>query len=278
MDATFTDFREAHLKCSGPLLSTTIIPSAPPDDPNRLRRFFNASSNSTVQTDIRTGLLAHSNTTVRFSKLEGNAWVDVYVAYWRAIGELLLIEDGILSNWSTIYEAWKEVTNTLIRGYSSANFESWTIPCLYVTGRYLRAFAIKADDNSRAKRGSMFPAGMQEDIAGGVGKNENLEDAARIINRIFTLCVSDRYVVLSIHQEISALSASLRLLHQGTTRRVQEMGPLLYNKSSFQDLLQGYKLRTNTMHSILTICSSIPSASPRIFFAPYKHLRTTCLQ
>ncbi|MCJ1409108.1 COP9 signalosome (CSN) subunit [Ptychographa xylographoides] len=192
MDATFTDFREAHLKCSGPLLSTTIIPSAPPDDPNRLRRFFNASSNSTVQTDIRTGLLAHSNTTVRFSKLEGNAWVDVYVAYWRAIGELLLIEDGILSNWSTIYEAWKEVTNTLIRGYSSANFESWTIPCLYVTGRYLRAFAIKADDNSRAKRGSMFPAGMQEDIAGGVGKNENLEDAARIINRIFTLCVSDR--------------------------------------------------------------------------------------
>lgn len=193
MDSVFRDFRRAHLDRSGPLLATTITPIAPPEDLNRLRRIFSVSNAFTIQQEIRSGLLAHTNTELRFSKPEGNAWVDVYVAYWKAVGEIIALEENLKSGWVGVYEAWKEVTNAVIRGYSNGGFESWTIPCLYVTGRFLRIFAIKADGQLRERNGGEFNAGMQDDIAGELGKNEKLEDAARIINRIFTLCISDRY-------------------------------------------------------------------------------------
>ena len=195
MDIVFRDFQQAHLLRSGPLLATTITPTAPSEDPTRLRRFFSSSSTFAIQQEIRAGLLAHSNTELRFSKPEGNAWVDVYVAYWKAIGELSALSDGPRGSWTKLYEAWKDVANSLIRGYSNAGFESWTIPCIYVTGRFLRTFAIKADDQARESNGGKFSTGMQEDVAGELWKNEKLEDAARIINRIFTLCISDRYAV-----------------------------------------------------------------------------------
>jgi len=197
MDTVFRDFQRAHMDRSGPLLATTIRPIAPPEDPNRLRRIFSVSNAFAIQQDIRSGLLAHTNTELRFSKPEGNAWVDVFVAYWKAVGEIIALEENLKFGWIGVYEAWKEVTNSVIRGYSNAGFESWTIPCLYVTGRFLRSFAIKADEQLRERNGGGFNAGMQDDIAGEVGKNENLEDAARIINRIFTLCISDRYAVYS---------------------------------------------------------------------------------
>lgn len=193
MDSVFRDFQRAHLGRSGPLLATTITPIAPPEDLNRLRRTFSVSNAFTIQQEIRSGLLAHTNTELRFSKPEGNAWVEVYVAYWKAVGEIIALEENLKSGWAGVYEAWKEVANAVIRGYSNGGFESWTIPCLYVTGRFLRIFAIKTDEQLRERNGGDFNAGMQDDIAGELGKNEKLEDAARIINRIFTLCISDRY-------------------------------------------------------------------------------------
>jgi COP9 signalosome complex subunit 12 len=92
-----------------------------------------------------------------------------------------------------VYEAWKEMTNALIRGYSSGGFEAWTVPCLYVTGKYLRIFAIKADEETGSK--VVFGEGYQDDFNPEAGKNEKLEDAARVLNRIFQLCISDRHVV-----------------------------------------------------------------------------------
>ncbi|MCJ1394161.1 COP9 signalosome (CSN) subunit [Xylographa bjoerkii] len=192
MDIISRDFRTAHMNCSGPLLATTITPTAPLDDPSRLIRFFDSSSSFAISTDIRSSLLAHTNTELRFSKVEGNAWVDVYVAYWKATERILAVDDGEKGSWAKVYESWKEVTNTLIRGYSNSGFEAWTIPCLYVTARYLRAFAIKADEEQRAGDDVPFGIGVQDDMAGDHGKNEKLEDAARIVNRIFTLCISDR--------------------------------------------------------------------------------------
>ena len=197
MDFIFKDFQHAHLERSGPLLATTITPIAPPEDPYRLRQLSSGSSAFTIQQEFRSGLLAHTNTELRFSKPERNAWVDVYVAYWKAVGEIIALEDNLKNGWAGVYEAWKEVTNALIRGYSNAGFESWTIPCLYVTGRFLRIFAVKADEQLRERNGGGFSAGTQDDIIGDLGKNEKLEDAARIINRIFTLCISDRYVAYS---------------------------------------------------------------------------------
>lgn len=193
MDTISRDFRVAHTNYSGPLLATTITPIATANDPTHLIRFFDSSSSFAISSDVRSNLLTHTDTELRFSKVEANAWVDVYVAYWKATGVILAVDKGEKGNWSKVYESWKEVTNALIRGYSNSGFEAWTIPCLYVTARYLRAFAIKADEEQRIGHDISFGIGMQDDVAGEHGKNEKLEDAARIINRIFTLCISDRY-------------------------------------------------------------------------------------
>ena len=101
-------------------------------------------------------------------------------------------------DWTKVYEAWKDVANTVIKGYSSGVLEAWTLPVLYTAGKHLRTFAIKADEITRAGGGdaSFNAGGFQDDIASDSGKNEKLEDAARVINRMFTLCISDRYVAI----------------------------------------------------------------------------------
>lgn len=81
----------------------------------------------------------------------------------------------------------------LHRGYTNHGFEAWTIPCIYVGGRNLRVFAIKADQQ-RNSSNSAENAGMtfQDDFDPESGKNQQLEDCARQLNRVFTLCLSDR--------------------------------------------------------------------------------------
>ena len=94
-------------------------------------------------------------------------------------------------SWTSVYDGWKELTNQLIRGYTNCEFESWTVPCLYMVGKYLRIFAIKADEG--AANGSGNVTNFQDDLNPEAEKNEKLEDAARQLNRIFQLCLSDRY-------------------------------------------------------------------------------------
>ena len=195
MDALFDDFKHAHSQESGPLLATTITPIAPSNDPNRLRKFHRESDEYSIAADVRYQI-THYDRSVQIKKQEANAWIEVYIAFWKTLGPILDAEDGVSkADWSRVYESWKEVTNILIKGYNAGHFEAWTVPCLYVVGRYLRMFAIKADTNKAANGGmQMMTGGFQDDIASDVGKNEKLEDAARVINRIFTLCISDRYV------------------------------------------------------------------------------------
>ena len=192
METLFYDFRQAHLLGSGPLLSSTLVPIAPAEDPNRLRRFSRSSTSASIAADIRAGILYKDNS-FRISKQEGSAWVDVYASYWRAINEIVALSEGIKSDHNRTYESWKELTNCLIKGYSSSLFGAWTVPCLYVVGRYLRIFAIKADATEQNVKPLMFDAGLQDDVASSAKKSDKLEEAARIINRIFTLCISDRY-------------------------------------------------------------------------------------
>ena len=101
----------------------------------------------------------------------------------------------VARQWGRVYEAWREVCNALYRGYSSAGFAAWTVPALYIVGRWLRMFAIRADEESRkavAAGAEMGGGGLGEDDVG--EGNERLEDCARQINKLFSLCVSDRYV------------------------------------------------------------------------------------
>ncbi len=230
MDALFDDFKHAHSQESGSLLATTITPIAPSNDPNRLRKFYRESDEYSIAADVRYQI-THYDRSVQIKKQEANAWIEVYIALWKALGPILDTEDGASrADWSRVYESWKEVTNTLIKGYNAGHFEAWTVPCLYVVGRYLRMFAIKADANAKAPNGGMqmTTGGFQDDIASDVGKNEKLEDAARVINRIFTLCISDRYVditVIPLH-----FNAKICTEHeeQGALGGVEEMGHLLY--------------------------------------------------
>lgn len=246
MDALFDDFKQAHHQVSGPLLATTITPFAPASDPIRLRKFSRETNDYSIATDVRYQI-THYDRSVQIKKQEANAWIEVYIAFWKSLGPILESEDdSARANWSRIYERWKDVTNALIKGYSAGHFEAWTVPCLYVVGKYLRAFAIKADANSKATNGGlqMKTGGFGDDIASDVGKNEKLEDAARVINRIFTLCISDRYVDrMGKLLQLASLDLILSLHVQSTIGRVEEVGHLLHNQSPIQDVFQGSVLR-----------------------------------
>ncbi|KAL8865988.1 MAG: hypothetical protein Q9174_006570, partial [Haloplaca sp. 1 TL-2023] len=115
MDKIFQIFHQAQASGSGPLLATTLSPIPPPHDISLLRRFHKASSIFSIQDDIRQELRSPY---LRLPKPELNAWVDIYTAYWKAIGEILRAETGQhRDDWATkVYEAWKEVVNFLIRG------------------------------------------------------------------------------------------------------------------------------------------------------------------
>ena len=184
MEVLFHNFERAQTDGLGPLLASTLEPVAPFDDPHRLHRLYQSSTPLDIAADLRSGLLAHTNTSVRLSRPEGQAWIDVYAAYWKAVGAIVRSAGA-----SAVYDAWKELAVVLIKGYSASHFTAWTIPCLYVVGKYLRIFAIAADKDAPPPS-----SGIQEDIAGTLGTNERLEEAARLIHRIFSLCISDRYV------------------------------------------------------------------------------------
>lgn len=214
MDTIFAEFRDAQSQGSGSHLSSTLLPVAPNRDPSRLRSFYNSTVERTVEQDIRSRIVNPHYAGHRISKNEGKAWTEVYVFFWRFIGTLLSCQNRTdtsfssrtsqgVADWSKVYMAWRDVANALIKGYSSGQLQAWTIPCLYVAGRYLRIFSIRADDEQVSLKAegkvvdvhsSEMGGGFQDDIMGGdeLNRNEKLEDAARVINRIFTLCISDR--------------------------------------------------------------------------------------
>lgn len=193
MNSLFAEFKKAQDIGSGSLLAATVVPVTTPQDPSRLRSFYYSSDAVNILSDVRYGLLQDRATGMKLSKQEGAAWVEIFVAFWRTIGEILKIEESSHDGtWTRVFDAWKEVANLLIRGYSSAGFQAWTVPCLYVAGKYLRTFAIKADAET-TQDPVAFNEGFQDDVVASYGKTTRLEEAARTINRMFTLCLSDRY-------------------------------------------------------------------------------------
>ena len=142
--------------------------------------------------------------------------MDVYVAFYQCVLEAIKGEElenqykrgkgskageaDVAKQWGAVYLAWKDVSNAVVKGYAGqAGFAAWTVPVLYVVGRWLRGFAIRADDWVRkAKEGGQGAliggeGSFGEDVESGGGENDKLEDAARLINRIFGICISDRY-------------------------------------------------------------------------------------
>lgn len=226
MDALIRDFARVYNAEDGYGLEAILSPLAPLNDSGRLYALHRGTNAYSVQSDVRAGLNA-----LRLDKAEANVWLEVFVAYWKAVGEILAAEEATNvgksngnshaggANWLKVYEAWRDVLNAVYRGYQSQQFELWTIPALYVTGRSLRVFAIKADACLSTKKGGAMAhnAGFQDDITDDEGGNETLADAARQINKVFGLCLSDRCV-----DRIKA-SCPIHVAHALTRRRAPPM-------------------------------------------------------
>lgn len=191
MASVFADFREGYKELSGPRLAASLIPIAPPEYPDRLLSFYASLNGANLNSDIRYGFFQANG--LKLPKQEQNVWIDILSAYWRAIGEILKFDDADgRGSWARVFETWKEVANLVNRAYSNAGIQAWTIPCLYVVGKYLRTFAIRADAELASQDSGAYNDRFQDDIMSDFEKSAKLEEAARVINRMFTLCLSDR--------------------------------------------------------------------------------------
>ncbi|KAJ5183393.1 hypothetical protein N7492_001009 [Penicillium capsulatum] len=180
------DFRSAYRDGSGAGLAAVLAPIVTAQEPHRLRSFYNSTNEAYINEDLKDALFQTFRP--RPPRNEQNAWVEIFTAYWHAVGELLRWEDrDPNASAVAIFNAWKKLCNALIRSYSgSASFAAWTVPCLYTAGKYLRIFAIKADEEVMARA----DFGLQEDLT--ADSNAKMSDAALVINRMFTLCLNDR--------------------------------------------------------------------------------------
>jgi hypothetical protein len=226
MDAIFRDFAAAYNpstlppgKLPGYVLASTICPEPPADEPARLYNFLRSTNLHSIQTDLRYKL--QYNPDLQLEKKEATTWIEVFTAFYKFVALLLTAEEAQNAghakeaDWSGVYDAWKDVVNALYKGYQSTVFAAWTIPCLYNAGKYLRVFAIKADDKTASQRDSGLAFGgiQEEDAFDPDSKHEKLEDAARQINRIFGLCISDRYVLKHLNVSILDSITSFLLTH-----------------------------------------------------------------
>ncbi|KAF5569053.1 CSN12 [Fusarium phyllophilum] len=193
MNTLFDQFAEAHSQKNGYKLAQTLSPVAPPDDPHRLMAVWRSTNSHSVKGDIKHFVKSSTSHRRKMSHDESTGWVEVYTSYWKAIAEILAGESG-KSTWTKVYEAWKELTSVLIRGYNSHGFEAWTIPSLYMVGKYLRLFAIKSDEERQAKTFDTGPGAslISDDFDPETDKQLQLRDCEGHLKRIFSLCLNDR--------------------------------------------------------------------------------------
>ena len=199
MESLVVQFKSAYRRQDGYGVAAVFTPVAPQEDPSRLYAFHRSSNAVALQNDLRSALLYHDG--LDLSKQEGVAWIEVFSEYWSAIGELLLADESLTLHerarpvdWSKAYRAWKRLTDSIIRGFQASLFPYWGVPLMTTAGNFLRNLAIKADESVRQKTGNVtYNEGLQDDFVSAVGKNENLSDAARQINRMFSACLADRY-------------------------------------------------------------------------------------
>jgi hypothetical protein len=198
MDELLASFKNAYENQNGYALAAVFDVEAPSSSGHRYA--FHRSSNAmAIQNDLRSALVYHSD--VRLTKDEATAWVEIFAAYWSATGELMVTRQSAqegrktASNWTKTYQAWRTLTTTLQKYFQRSTLPYWAVPCMYVASAYLRSLAMRADEHNREKSGDIsYSTGLQDDVVSGVGKNENLQDAARIMNMVFAAFASDRYL------------------------------------------------------------------------------------
>ena len=229
MDLLFADFQNAQANESGPFLAATLSPVPPPFNLHRLEAIYNTIPKATAEQTIGYNLTRSFTRTLKYPSPEVTVWTDIYVAYYRALGDILAAKDAdqkglSTDHWVKVYSSWKILANNVIKGYNDGVLQAWTLPVMYLVGKFLRQFAVKADESAKKSDSGIAMdamATLQDDIAGEeYGKNDQLEEAARTINRMFISCHSDRYA--GCFRLGTGLWTDGAL--QCTDRRVPEMG------------------------------------------------------
>lgn len=94
MNELFKGFARAHAEQNGYLLAATLSPISPPDKPQRLRQIWQSSNPSSIKGDVKHFIKSNSSHQRNLDHEEIKGWVEVYAAYWNAIGDIVAGEDG----------------------------------------------------------------------------------------------------------------------------------------------------------------------------------------
>lgn len=197
LQAALEPFLAAYASRSAMSVAHFLSPTPPPQDPGRLYDFWRASNEDKVLGDVRYGLQNGMPNRTSFDEIQG--WVDIIACYWHAVDKIIKAEQaqnqGKLSERQLVdvYDAWKDLTSSFIKYNLNGSLPHWTVFTLYFTANNLRKFAIKADEQIAKAKPVAFNAGFQDDTVSTNARNEKLEEAARAFNRIYSLCVGDRW-------------------------------------------------------------------------------------
>lgn len=193
MDWLSSEFRDAYTNGDGQKLADILLPPSHSQNIAALYTFYQTCNEHNIDDSLRYIFQGQGASRLSISKPELKAWTEIFSAFWRFLGEAITnaVDSKVRRR---RYDAWKTMTNAMIREFNSGNIEAWALPCLYVAGRWLRAFAIEADQEEReeGKDASTITAMDSDDIAATMAQNDTLSDAARVINRMFTICINDR--------------------------------------------------------------------------------------
>lgn len=192
MQKALAEFQQAHTKRSALDLAQALSPSIA-NRHDRLYDFWRSSNEVDVERDVRTAMYRMGMPTQ-----EAKGWADVFVDFWRAVDKAMKMKEAQSQGRQSerlavdVYDAWKDLVSTLQKYIGNGVLPPWIIFTLYYVANDLRKFAIEADAQLAKAKPVTFSAGFQDDIVATTPKNEKLEEAARVFNRIFALCMSDR--------------------------------------------------------------------------------------
>lgn len=97
MNELFDEFAAAYSSRRGYAIAATLSPVAPPGQPNRLKEIWRSANSYNVKGDIKHFLKASTSHRFRLDQDELNGWVDIFVAYWKALGHIIAGEEGRVS-------------------------------------------------------------------------------------------------------------------------------------------------------------------------------------
>ncbi|KAF1914264.1 hypothetical protein BDU57DRAFT_288719 [Ampelomyces quisqualis] len=196
MQAALAPFEDAYATRLSQPIAEFLSPVPPVHDPGRLYDFYRASNDDKVVGDVRYALKYNKRT--RMGQKESDAWVDIIVGYWRAVKQIILSDEAVNQGrlgdqqYLAVYDAWKDLTSSFIKHISGGALPAYAIFTLYFTANHLRKIAIKADAYLAKAKPATSLNSLSDDIVPQTARSEKLEEAARVFNRVFALCLGDR--------------------------------------------------------------------------------------